>query len=68
MLQAILDFIGDGIGGVMDLFGDAMTGFVALVYDGSAITELGELLLMGAVVGMALFGIRFVRSMIPFVD
>lgn len=68
MFSAILTFLGTGITDVFDFFGDVMTGGISLFYDsvGTSLTELGELLLIGALVGLALWGISFVRSMIPF--
>ena len=67
MFDAILQFLTDGIGAVFTFFGDVLTGGISLFYTESAITELGELLLLGALVGLAYWGIKFVRSMIPFV-
>jgi hypothetical protein len=66
MFSALLTFIGNGLSGVFGLIGNAMSGGVNLFYDAGAITELGEVLLLSAVVGLALFGIRFIRGAIPF--
>jgi hypothetical protein len=69
MLSAILTYIGNGITDVFDLFGDVLVGGVALFWNSttSALTELGEVMLLSAIVGLVLFGIRFIRRMIPFV-
>lgn len=73
MFEAILDYIGAGISGVISLFGQAMGSGISLFWDESlntgagGLTSLGELLLLSAIVGLALFGIKFIRSMIPFV-
>ena len=67
MFNAILDFLGSGIAAVFTLFGNVFTGGIGLIWvEGTGLTDLGELLLLGAVVGLALWGINFVRSMIPF--
>lgn len=73
MFQAILTYIGDGIAGVIDLFAKAMGSGIGLFWDetlntgAGGLTQLGEILLLSAIVGLALFGIKFIRSMIPFV-
>lgn len=70
MFAVIVAFLKTGLTSVFDLFSSAFTGFIGMIYvktPAPALTELGELLLMGAVVGLAYMGIRFVRSMIPFV-
>ena len=73
MFDAILQFLTDGIGAVFTFFGNVLTGGIGLFYVGPEgevpgyVTELGELLLLGALVGLAYWGIKFVRSMIPFV-
>lgn len=68
MFNDIITFLGDGISSVFGLFGDVMTGGIGLIWEsGTGLTVLGELLLLGAIVGLVLFGIRFVRSLIPFV-
>ena len=69
MFEAILSYIGSGIAGVIDLFANAMGSGIGLFWDetATALTGLGELMLLSAVVGLALFGIKFIRGMIPFV-
>lgn len=73
VFAVIVTFLKTGLTSVFELFGSSFTGFISMIYaspDGTApkaLTELGDLLLMGAVVGLAYMGIRFVRSMIPFV-
>ena len=69
MFSAILTYISNGLTDVFDLIGDALTGGIALFWDAStsALTDLGEVMLLSAVVGLVLFGIRFIRRMIPFV-
>lgn len=68
MFDAILDFLETGITGVFDLITKIFDGGVDMFYDsvGLALTTLGELLLLGALVGLAIWGINFIRSMIPF--
>ena len=67
MFDGILSFLTDTIGSVFTFFGNVFTGGIGLFWDGTVVTELGELMLLGAAVGLVLFGIRFVRSMIPFI-
>ena len=67
MFSAILTYIGNGITDVFTLFGSVFSGGIALFWDGTALTDLGEIMLLGAIVGLVLMGIKFIRSMIPFV-
>ena len=69
MLSAITNFISNGLTSVFGVFTNALTGGIALFWDStnSALTDLGEVMLLSAVVGLVLFGIRFIRRMIPFV-
>lgn len=68
MFSDILTFLSTGITDVFTFFADVFGGGIGMFYDsvGGALTELGELLLLGALVGLSLWGIKFVRSMIPF--
>jgi len=68
MFSGILTWLSTNVGAVFTFFGDLLGGPISLFWDSttSALTELGELLLMGALVGLALFAIRWVRGVIPF--
>ena len=68
MFSAVLTFISTNIGDVFDLIGDIITGSITIFYDsvGTALTDAGELMLPGALVGLAWFGLRWLMSLIPF--
>lgn len=68
MFSTILTWLSTNVSAVFTFFGDLLGGPISLFYDsvGGELTELGELLLMGALVGLALFAIRWVRGVIPF--
>jgi hypothetical protein len=44
-----------------------MGGGVGIIWDGTALTDAGELLLMSSLVGLGLFAINFAVRLIPFV-
>jgi hypothetical protein len=69
MFEAILTYIGAGLGGVFGLFTNVFNDGIGLFWDDtlSQLTQLGELLVLSAIVGLAMFGMRFIRGMIPFV-
>jgi hypothetical protein len=69
MFGAILSYLSDGIADVFALFADVLVGGVSLFWDNTAqsLTQLGEIMLLSAIVGLVLFGIRFIRNVIPFV-
>ena len=69
MLNAITAYLSEGLSAVFSLFGDAMGGGIALFWNAteSALTSLGEIMLLTAIVGLVVFGIKFIRSAIPFV-
>jgi hypothetical protein len=69
MFSALIDYIGAGITDVFSLFGDVLGGGIALFWDESlgSLTNLGEVMLLSSIVGLVLFGIRFIRNVIPFV-
>jgi hypothetical protein len=69
MFGALIQYISNGIGDVFALFGDVLVGGVSLFWDSGAeeLTQLGEIMLLSAIVGLVLFGIRFIRNVIPFV-
>lgn len=68
MFSSILTWLSTNVGDMFTFFGDLLAGPVSMFYDstGGALTDLGELLLMGALVGLGLFAIKWVRSVIPF--
>jgi hypothetical protein len=69
MFGALIDYIGAGVTDVFSLFGEVLGGGIALFWDESIseLTNLGEVMLLSAIVGLVLFGIKFIRNVIPFV-
>lgn len=69
MFSTILSFISNELPSVFTVIGNALGGAIAVFWDAtnSQLTDLGEVMLLSAVVGLVLFGIRFIRRMIPFV-
>lgn len=68
MFDGVLSFLESNLPSVFDFIGEILTGGIGLIWDDSAaeLTQLGELTLLGAAVGLAFFGLRWIRSMIPF--
>jgi len=70
--ETILSYVGNGAEAVFAMFGKVLGGPISLFWaspDGTApeeITILGEILLLSAIVGIALFAMKWIRSMIPF--
>jgi hypothetical protein len=69
MFGALIQYISDGISDVFSLFGDVLGGGIALFWNetNSELTNLGEVMLLSAIVGLVLFGIQFIRNTIPFI-
>ena len=69
MFSSILSYISTELPSVFTVIGNALTGAISVFWDAtnSQLTDLGEVMLLSAVVGLVLFGIRFIRRMIPFV-
>ncbi len=67
MLTGILAYLSTGIVGIISFFGTVFGSATGIIWDGTALTDTGELLLMGALVGLGLFAINFAIRLIPFV-
>ena len=68
MFNDVLTFLSDGITAVFTFFGTVFSGGISIFWvTETGLTDLGELLLMGALIGLGLWGINFIRRMIPFV-
>jgi calcineurin-like phosphoesterase len=67
MLTAIFSYLSTGFTAVIGLFTNVMGGGVGIIWDGTALTDAGELLLMSSLVGLGLFAINFAVRLIPFV-
>ena len=67
MFAAIITFLTAGFADVIDLYLAVFNGGITLFYDsvGAALTDVGEVLLMGALVSLAVYGVDLIRSLIP---
>lgn len=68
MFAVVLTFLSTNIGSVFTLIGDVVSGPIPVFYDsvGGALTDVGELTLLGAIIGLGWFGLRWVLKLIPF--
>ncbi|MEM0173112.1 MAG: hypothetical protein QXI16_01235 [Sulfolobaceae archaeon] len=68
MFQSILDFLSTNVTSAFAFIGDLLTGGVSLIYGGepAGLTDLGQLVLLTALIGLGLWGLNFVISMLPF--
>ena len=68
MFQAVLDFLSTNVTGAFEFIGGLLSGGVSLIYSGTALTELGQLVLLTSLIGLGLWGLNFVISMIPLLE
>jgi len=82
MFGAIMAFMTTNFPTFISMLGDVLSGGVDLIISQSAgvdtimdtaddvytLTDTGSMLLLGSVVGLGLFALRFVRSLIPFLN
>ena len=68
MFSAILAFLTTNVATAFSFIGLLLTGGIELIYGGTpaALTELGQLVLLTSLIGLGLWGLNFVISMIPF--
>lgn len=66
MFQVILTFLSTNVTAAFTFIGGILEGGITLIYDGTVLTDLGQLVLLTALIGLALWGLNFVISMIPF--
>jgi len=74
MFASILAFLTTNVSNAFTFIGNLLSGGISLIYadpDGAgvlpyALTELGELILLTSLIGLGLWGLNFVISMIPF--
>lgn len=66
MFNVILTFLETGVTAAFTFIGNLLSGGITLIYDGTALTDLGELVLLTSLIGLGLWGLNFVISMIPF--
>lgn len=66
MFGVILTFLTTNVPLFFAFLTDLMSGAVGLIYDGTALTDFGELVLLGAIVGLGYFALRWILSLIPF--
>ena len=68
MFAAIMTFLTTNFPTFITFLGGVLDGGIDLIYTGSALTDTGEMLLLGSIVGLGMFALRFVRSLIPFIN
>ena len=66
MFASSLAFLTTNVAIAFTFIGDLLSGGITLIYDGTALTDLGELVLLTSLIGLGLWGLNFVISMIPF--
>jgi len=74
MFGAILSFLTTNVASAFTFIGGLLQGGIKLIYadpDGvgalpASLTDLGQLILLTALIGLGLWGLNFVISMIPF--
>lgn len=66
MFQAILTFLETNVAHAFAFIGNLLSGGIELIYDGTALTELGMLVLYTSLIGLGLWGLNFVIKMLPF--
>ena len=66
MFAVITAFLTTNVATAFTFIGTILTGGISLIYDGTALTDLGELWFLTALIGLGLWGLNYVRDMIPF--
>jgi hypothetical protein len=66
MFASIPAFLTTNVSTAFTFIGGLLSGGITLIYDGTALTELGQLVLLTSLIGLGLWGLNFVISMIPF--
>jgi len=66
MFAVIMTFLTTNIPTFFTFLTGLMSGAVGLIYDGTILTDFGELVLLGAIVGLGYFALRWILSLIPF--
>ena len=64
MVSAIFTAIGNAMTSFVGILGNGFSGLVSLFWDGTALTEVGILLLISAGVSLIWGGFMFIRSLI----
>jgi len=67
MLAGVLAYLSTGAASVVAFFITLFGSGTGIVWDGTALSDSGELLLMAALFGLAFTAINFAISLIPFV-
>jgi len=70
MLSGIFTFLGTAAGEFFTFLGTLLASPIALVWNSttSKLEPFGELLLIGSVVGVGMFALRWILSLIPFAN
>ena len=82
MFSAIIGFLTTNFPTFMTFLGNVLQGGIGIIIDRDpgvdtilntaddviTLTNAGEIMLLGSIVGLGLFALRWIRSMIPFVN
>lgn len=74
MFSGIISFLNTNAPEVFTLFLTVLGGGIDVLWDSTAnagsggLTNVGEITLLSSIVGLAMFGLRWIRSLIPFVN
>lgn len=63
MIGAIFQAIGTAITQFSQVVGNGISGIISLFWDGSALTDLGNLALVGVGVGLVFWAYRLIRGL-----
>jgi hypothetical protein len=69
MFEVILDFLSSNVLFAFTFIGSLLSGGIGLIYVTTptpALTELGQLWFLTSLIGLGLWGLNYVRDMIPF--
>lgn len=69
MFAVIIAFLSTNVTTAFTFIGSLLSGGIGLIYTSTpapALTELGQLWFLTALIGLGLWGLNYVRDMIPF--
>lgn len=66
MFAVIMTWLSTNFPTMSAFIGSVVDGGIGLVYNGTALTQLGELIFFGSLVGIGWFALSYVIRLIPF--